>query len=430
MVDPSIIAALTAALEKDGDNIPLRLHLASMLLGAGDASGALDQLTIVLTKQPAHLEALTMAATAAEVTGDKIRSHAYRTLKDALSWTQAKSMIEGMSAPSDTPSENLDVGEKYAHFEDEASAPERLRVGEPESENREEFYEVTTPSISLDNVAGLADVKRRLNLAFLAPMRNPDMMKLYGRSLKGGLLLYGPPGCGKTYIARAIAGELGARFISVGLSEVLDMWLGNSEKNLHEIFEMARRNKPCVLFFDEIDALGRKRSLMRYGAGAGLVNQLLAEMDGINGQNEGVFILAATNHPWDVDTALRRPGRLDRTILVIPPDAPAREAIVVSNMAERPNEKIDTAWIAAQTDGYSGADMAHLCDSAAELAMEKSMRTGSALPITMTDFKNALKEVKPSTRAWLDNAKNFALFANEAGAYDDLVNYLKMRRLI
>ena len=169
---------------------------------------------------------------------------------------------------------------------------------------------------------------------------------------------------------------------------------------------------------------------MRYGAGAGLVNQLLAEMDGINGQNEGVFILAATNHPWDVDTALRRPGRLDRTILVIPPDAPAREAIVVSNMAERPNEKIDTAWIAAQTDGYSGADMAHLCDSAAELAMEKSMRTGSALPITMTDFKNALKEVKPSTRAWLDNAKNFALFANEAGAYDDLVNYLKMRRLI
>src|SRR5438477_10971954 len=124
-------------------------------------------------------------------------------------------------------------------------------------------------------------VKRRLDIAFLGPMRNPDLRKAYGKSLRGGLLLYGPPGCGKTYIARATAGELGARFLSVGLSDVLDMWLGNSERNLHEIFETARRNRPCVLFFDEIDALGRKRSLMREGGARTVVNQLLADMDSV-----------------------------------------------------------------------------------------------------------------------------------------------------
>jgi SpoVK/Ycf46/Vps4 family AAA+-type ATPase len=153
-------------------------------------------------------------------------------------------------------------------------------------------------------------------------------------------------------------------------------------------------------------------------------------MDGADGLNEGVFILAATNHPWDVDTALRRPGRLDRTILVIPPDLAAREAIIVSNMMGKPCEKLDTAWIAGQTEGYSGADIAHVCDSAAELAMERSMLSGIAVPISMSDLKSALKDVKASTRAWLEMAKNFALFSNDSGTYDDLISYLKMRRLI
>ena len=131
-------------------------------------------------------------------------------------------------------------------------------------------------------------VKRRLNLAFLSPLKNPEMMRLYGKSLRGGLLLYGPPGCGKTFIAKAVAGELGARFISVGLADVLDMWIGNSEKNIHAVFERARRNAPCVLFFDELDALGRKRSLTR-NSSHGAINQLLSELDGMNQANEGVF---------------------------------------------------------------------------------------------------------------------------------------------
>ena len=168
------------------------------------------------------------------------------------------------------------------------------------------------------------DVKRRLELAFFGPLRNPQMRKLYGKSLRGGLLLYGPPGCGKTFLARAVAGEMGAKFISVSIVDVLNMWIGNSERNLHEIFEAARRNAPCVLFLDELDALGHKRSQMTSTSMRTIGNQLLTELDGVDSNNDGVFVLAATNAPWDVDPALRRPGRFDRMCLVLPPDATAR----------------------------------------------------------------------------------------------------------
>jgi SpoVK/Ycf46/Vps4 family AAA+-type ATPase len=256
------------------------------------------------------------------------------------------------------------------------------------------------------------------------------MMKLYGKSLRGGLLLYGAPGCGKTFIARAVAGELGARFISIGLSDVLDMWIGSSERNIHEIFARARRKAPCVLFFDEIDALGRKRSLTRHSS-HGVINQLLAELDGVNQDNDGVFVLAATNHPWDVDTALRRPGRLDRTLLVLPPDQLARESVLNLNLKGRPVDgTVDVGAIAKLTNEFSGADLAHLVESAAEFAMEDSIMTGKVRSITQNDFKRALREVRPSTRPWFDVARNYAMFANEGGVYDDLLEYLKANKLM
>lgn len=226
------------------------------------------------------------------------------------------------------------------------------------------------------------------------------------------------------------AGELGAKFISVGLPDVLDMWIGSSERNLHEIFETARRNSPCVLFFDEVDALGRKRSLVRNSPVANVINQLLAEMDSLQGNNKGLFILAATNHPWDVDTALRRPGRLDRTLLVLPPDKPARASIVHSHLRDRPIQELDVGWIAEKTDEFSGADLAYLCEAAAEFAMEASLQTGKIRPITMADFKQSMKELKPSTRPWFDTARNYAMFSNEGGVYDDLLDYLRVRRLL
>jgi len=291
-------------------------------------------------------------------------------------------------------------------------------------------FDVEHAGLRLADVAGMADVKQRLEAAFLAPMRNPELRKLYGKSLRGGLLMYGPPGCGKTFIARAIAGELGARFLAVSFADVVDSMLGQSERNIREIFSVARQNSPCVVFLDEVDAIGQKRTQLRHTPMRAVVNQLLLELDDVTGGNEGVFLLAATNHPWDVDSALRRPGRFDRMLLVLPPDQPARAAIFRYHLRERPVERVDPERLAKLTDGYSGADIAHVCESAAELALLDSVRRGEPRMIAQPDLESAIRDVRPSLSPWFDAARNVALFANEGGAYDDLAVYLKKNRLL
>ncbi|MBV2366751.1 ATP-binding protein [Streptomonospora nanhaiensis] len=286
--------------------------------------------------------------------------------------------------------------------------------------------EPVAPTVTLADVGGMEAVKERLHAAFLAPMRNPELQRLYGKSLRGGLLLYGPPGCGKTFIARALAGELGADFLSVGITDVLDMYLGQSERNIGFVFAQARRRAPCVVFFDEIDAIGRRRD-HQSGGGASVVHQLLLELDSVNADNEGVFVLAATNQPWEVDSALRRPGRFDRTVLVVPPDASAREAILRYHLRDRPIENIEIDTLVRRTEGFSGADLAHLCDSAAERALLDSAASGEVRLIQMPDFEAALSDIRPSTETWLETARGVAMFGNQAGAYDELVEYLNGR---
>jgi len=436
-IDPSVIAVLLSATEKDPENAALRLHLISLLFDSGRMDETLKHCAVILASQPDHIEALDYAARAAEAMGDAKRAEGYGRLLRALS---AEDPVASAAPP-----------QKNEAGSDEHFWPSDLALNEPETETKripvanassddvelvwsgegtDEFWEAERPGVTLSDVAGMEDVKRRLNLAFLAPLKNPEMMRMYGKTLRGGLLLYGPPGCGKTYIARATAGELGAKFIAVGLADVLDMWIGQSERNLREIFQAARRNAPCVLFFDEIDALGQKRSLQRHSAARNVVNQLLSEMDSVNADNEGIFILAATNHPWDVDTALRRPGRLDRTLLVLPPDGAARMAILQLQSRQRPIDKIDFKWLAEKTAEFSGADLVHLFESAVELAMEDSIAGGRVRPIGMNDFKKALKEIKPSTRAWFEVARNYAMFANDGGAYDELLDYLRANKLV
>lgn len=432
-VDRNLLDGLEAAVAVAPDNASLRLHLAGLLLNAEESERALTHCRAVLDGDPANAEALKLAARAAEALGDTARAEGYRRLASALgggSDTPAPAPTVKPLSPPPPPEVHRPIPQpvQAADPEEEGGRVLPLRVIRGDKADVHNPDDLELPKITLADVGGMEEVKRRLNIAFLAPLRNPQMMKLYGKSLRGGLLLYGPPGCGKTFIARATAGELGAKFLSVGLSDVLDMWIGNSEKNLHETFETARRNAPCVLFFDEIDALGRKRSLTRHSAMAGVVNQFLAEMDGMANNNEGVFVLAASNHPWDVDVALRRPGRLDRTLLVLPPDRPARLDILRSSVRDRPVENVDVDWLAAKTEDFSGADLVHLSESAAELAMEDSLRSGQTRPIEMADFKRALKEIRPSIRPWFDTAKNYAQFANEGGVYDDLLTYLRARR--
>jgi SpoVK/Ycf46/Vps4 family AAA+-type ATPase len=412
----SIINALKEAVTKDPENPALRLHLASLYLKDSNGAEALAEAAKVLSFEPDNADAVELAAQAAVLAGQPERARGYQRLLGALRPTDEQ-LSE--AAPAALPLSSQAAAARPAE-----GATDTLL------DESDEIWELEDPGLKLSDVAGMENVKHRLQMTFLAPLKNPELMKLYGKSLRGGLLLYGPPGCGKTFIARALAGELRAKFVAIALSDVLDMWIGNSEKNLHEIFEQARRKAPCVLFLDEIDALGRKRTLVRHSAMSGVVNQLLAEMDSLAGNNDGVYVLAATNHPWDVDTALRRPGRLDRMLLVLPPDLEARLGVLQFHLRDRLAEKLDLHAIAKQTDGFSGADLAHLCESAAELALSDSVRMNRVRPINLNDFKAALKSMRPSARAWFDTARNFALFANEGGIYDDLLDYLKRQKII
>jgi SpoVK/Ycf46/Vps4 family AAA+-type ATPase len=229
-------------------------------------------------------------------------------------------------------------------------------------------------------------------------------------------------------ISKATAGEIQANFISIGIYQILDLYVGNSEKNLHRSFQLARDNAPAILFFDEVDALAADRKDFRESAIRTMINQFLAEMDGNIGSNEGILILGATNAPWHLDAAFRRPGRFDRIIFVPPPDEPAREAIVEIVARDKPLKRLDAKALAKRTKDFSGADIKSIFDVATERALTRAMKEGRVVPLTTEDLLQASKGMKPSTRAWFESAKNYALYANQGGFYDDVLTFLGIRK--
>src|SRR6266536_5629849 len=409
-----LIDSLTAAVAGRPDDVPLRLHLVGLLLDAGRQQEAISHAAQALQYAPANAEARELMARAI---GSAAPAAATPPAEPATATPPAA------TPPADPAA---DGGMDWRAYEEQLSdvIPPRFAradsAPDPVLGDADRRFDVEQSTLRLADVGGMVEVKRRLELAFLGPLRNPQLRTVYGKSLRGGLLLYGPPGCGKTFLARAVAGEMGARFISMSIVDVLNMWLGNSERNLHEIFRAARRNAPCVLFLDEVDAIGHRRSQLSSSGMRTLGNQLLAEMDGMEGTNDGVFMLAATNAPWDVDPALRRPGRLDRMVLVAPPDAPARASILEYHLSERPIANVDLRKLVAATEDYSGADLAHVCETAAEYAMHDSITIGQVRMIEQRDLERALREVRPSVGSWFSTARNVALFANEGVVYDEL----------
>lgn len=416
-----LVPSLQRAVEAAPDDATLRLHLAQLLVDDGQADLAVTHCAVVLSQDPASVEARALMARAL----DGAPAARPGSTSPSPSPSRASSR-DATVAPENSSTYGFDWGAAEGQVED--VAPQPMFVDDGHGDSDVAAWDVERTVVRLADVGGMTQVKERLEAAFLAPMRNPELRRLYGKSLRGGMLLYGPPGCGKTFIGRAVAGEMGAAFINVGLSDVLDMYIGNSESNIHEVFELARRSAPVVVFLDELDALGQKRSMTRNSAMRGAVNQLLTELDGAKGDNEGVFVIGATNQPWDIDPALRRPGRLDRTLLVLPPDEPAREAIFRSQLSRRPVEGIDTKKLASITDGYSGADIQHICETASERALLDGVRTGTARMIGMADLKAAAAEVRPSTSPWFESARNVVEFANSDGTYDELKAYMRKRR--
>lgn len=313
------------------------------------------------------------------------------------------------------------------------ASPAPIPVPAPADEDRHgsgtavpaSLWDAERPAVTLANVAGLADVKRHLDITFLAPLRNPEMAAAFGQKPGGSLLMYGPPGCGKTFIAKAIAGDLGASFIHVTLADLLSKWIGESEKAIQSVFRNARAAAPCVIFFDEFDALGGRRTS---GGGGSqtmrmLVTQLLEELDGVASVNDGVYFLAATNRPWDIDSALRRPGRIDKTVLVLPPDAVARAAIVQGALAGKPADGVDVVAVAAATEGFSGADLSHLTTTVLQQAMAESMASGALMPVTTDAMLAAIGGITPSTTSWFDQVAPVLEYGIDDGTFDQLRAY-------
>lgn len=403
-----LLDSLRRAVAQQPDDEVLRAHLADQLIRAGLRDEAIGQLGLLLAADPGNAE--------------------YRALMAQAVAGSPGGAGEPPGRPATThPSmrpRNVEAADG-AGF-DWGAAEQDLVGGLT--------HEPVETRTRLSDVGGLGAVKEQIEAAFLTPLRNPELRERYGATLRGGLLLYGPPGCGKTHLARAVAGELGARFIAVSLADVLSRWLGESEGNVAELFRYARAQAPCVLFLDEVDALGRSRSALgRSGAALrGIVNQLLSELDGVDSDNAGVFVLAATNAPWDVDLALRRPGRFDRSVFVEPPDAPAREHILRGHLAGLPVDPgVDLDTLARRTEGFSGADLALACRTAAQAALVDAARSGSAdRPITARDLESSIAGITPSTGPWFEAARNVVLFADAAGEFAPLAAHMRSRRLL
>lgn len=308
-----------------------------------------------------------------------------------------------------------------------AGVEEELDRIETEDPGQEEgdHEDGSVPRVTFADVGGMEALKEEIRRKIIHPLRHPELFRAYGKSAGGGILMYGPPGVGKTHLARATAGEAGASFLSVGIHEVLDMWMGQSEQNLNRLFERARASAPSVLFFDEVDALAARRSDLRTSGGRTLINQFLAELDGVQASNAGVLVLAATNAPWHLDPAFRRPGRFDRVLFVPPPDEPARAAILRLLCRARPVEAVDYERLAKRTEGFSGADLMAVVELAVERKLDAAMRAGRPLPISGAELAAAAKEVRPTAREWFATARNYVLYANEAGQYDDVKPYLR-----
>jgi len=396
-----------AVAREPGDDV-LRAHLAELLVGEGLTEEAVGQLGQLLAEDPGNADYQDLMRVAMGGPVPAAPSNAG----------------QGSTAPRTHPATRGPRPEDPTF--DWGAAEQDLTGGLA--------HEPVETRLRLSDVGGLAEVKAHIEAAFLTPLRNPELRERYGATLRGGLLLYGPPGCGKTYLARAVAGELGARFIAVGLSDVLSRWMGQSESNIADLFAYARAQAPCVLFFDEIDALGRSRSGLGRSASAlrGVINQLLAELDGVASENEGIFVLGATNAPWDVDGALRRPGRFDRAVFVPPPDTTARADILRMHLGGLPvDPAVDPARLAAGTASFSGADLAHVVRTAAQAALVDAARTGARdRAITPTDLETAAAGITPSTGRWFASARNVVLFADQAGEYTPLADYMKAHRLL
>lgn len=441
-MDKSLLSNLEIALVQSPDNLALRFTLVqayfdieelqrSLELLAGIDFYSLDKKQQLLAakvylavNEPENaLKALILDSPEINFT----RAKAYYAVSDI---TNAKVLYE--NAIIENPAlEDIDFA-KLLNASGLTSINEKqvkLRVISNDNTDSVEITRLIYPAkdkVTFADVGGLEQVKNQIRKKIITPFQKPSLFNRFRKKVGGGILLYGPPGCGKTLLARATAGECNAEFFNVVISDILDMYIGESERKLHAIFEQARSKTPAVIFFDEIEALAAKRQHTREATSSKLVSQFLSELDGFSQNNQGVLILGATNVPWALDPAFRRPGRFDRVVFVAPPDQPARVDILKQLLTGRPGgDSIDTEKLAKQTSGFSGADLLNLVELAVDEAIEESISCGEEVPLNKRHIDEAVRNSKSTALEWLTMARNYAKYANDAGQYDEVVEFLK-----
>ena len=441
-MDEATLRSLLDALTATPDNSALRLAVIRGLHAAGNARAAdyverLTPTTVAAAADRAFVAGVLLRAGAAgralgfaegpEPEVQVVRARVLHALGDRAAAIAAYEV----AVRANPTLEDRDLRAQLAATErvHQGGDGPRLRVmsnDDTDDSERDRLLHPEQPAVTFADVGGLDEIKAQIEKRIILPFQKPALFAKFKKKPGGGILMYGPPGCGKTLLARATAGQCKATFLNIAIEDVLDMYIGESERKLHALFEKARASTPTVMFFDELEALAGKRQHSREGTSSKLVSQFLSEMDGFAQNNAGVLILAATNVPWAIDPAFRRPGRFDRVLFVPPPDKTARTSILQILLAGRlAATGIDTPALAARTSGFSGADLENLVDTAADRAIAASLEHNTEVPIDQGHLVAALGEIKATTVEWLTTARNYARYANEGGQYDEVLEFLR-----
>jgi len=340
--------------------------------------------------------------------------------EDALEWYHKALKNDPKYAQAKTRMEALKEKMKGA-----VAGPTKL-TSEGKEENKTETADGQikkvkwfSSNMTFKDVAGMEKAKEMIHDNIILALTKPELLRAYGKKLGLGAIFYGPPGCGKTYLVRAIAGETGSKFIIANINEIVDMYAGNTEKNMHAIFQQARDNAPCIIFFDEVDALGTKREGEQQSNMRMAVNQFLQELDGIEKNPEGLFVIGATNQPWDMDPALKRPGRFGEAIYLPAPNYKERKAALKYNTNKMPLDRfVSFGRLARASMGFSQADIADICDKAALKVAVEAEKTGKNRKINMNDFIAIIKKKGCSLDEWYAMVKKEVISKTETEVVD------------
>ena len=363
-----------------------------------DYESAQKDLEVVLKLQPKSADAPLLIGDILESKNDFLGARFWyeKSLSNNPDYAEAKSRLEHIDslihmesgAPTYGTGTKKTTGLKAPTYEKQGTVIEEGQI------KRLAFSE---PKMKFDNVIGMDDVKKYLYENVVLAIQKPELFKKYGKKMGLGLILYGPPGNGKTFIVSAIGGEAGAKVLIARINQIVDMYTGNTEKNLHAVFEQARQNAPCIIMFDELDAMGVKRggegpqggesSAMRLA-----VNQFLVEMNGLEENPEGIFVIGTTNQPWDIDPALKRSGRFGDAIYLKPPNYRARVNLIKFEVRNKPKGWLNYGRLARATTGYSFADVSRTIDKAAMMPLLHEHQTHHERKMTMADVLRILKD--------------------------------------